>query len=352
MLGPTLLALAVSGAAACCGLAGVGYDIVVLFGINAVMVVGFQVFVGNTGIMSFGHVGFMALGAYAAGLVSLSPALKSAVLPSLPRFLEHSSLPMVPSLLIAGAVAAAIAIGFGYVVMRLVGPAASIATFALLVIINEVLSNASSLTEGTQTFSGVPATTTEPWVFGSLVVAAAVAAAAKWSWLGLQARAVRDDPVAAASCGVTTVPGRVVLFAISAFLTGIGGALWAHFLTAFSPSSFYLSQVVTIVVMAILGGVNSVSGALVGALLLSVLDEILRRAEGGFSIGFAHVPAVPELSQLVLGVGLVLLLRWRPEGMLGGWEVRADLSSPANSLETGARVAGEPRLQGVEHGTA
>jgi branched-chain amino acid transport system permease protein len=129
---------------------------------------------------------------------------------------------------------------------------------------------------------------------------------------------------------VSVVPGRVTLFAVSAFITGVGGALWAHFLTAFSPSSFYLPQVVTVVVMAILGGLNSVSGAIVGAFVLSAINEVLRQLEGGFNLGITHVPAVPEMSQLVLGIGLVALLRWRPEGIFGNYELSF---APANNRE-------------------
>lgn len=336
LTGALVLAVGVSAIAMTLDRTGVvGSSIIILFGINAIMVVGFQTFVGNTGIMSFGHVAFMALGAYAAGIVALPKPLKAAFLPQLPHWLASIEFSLPLSLAVGGVVAMLVALGFGVFVMRTSPTAISIITFAILVIVNEVLSNATSLTRGTETFSGVPADTTLGWVFGVFVAFVVGAAVVKWSRFGLDARAVRDDPIAAQASGIRVVPSRVYLFAISAFITGVGGALWAHFLTAFSPSSFFLDQVVVIVAMAILGGLESMSGAVVGAVALSVINEGLRRLEGGFSIGVVHVPALDDVTDLILGLGIIALLRWRPHGLLGDTEVTVDAPARDAALVTG-----------------
>jgi branched-chain amino acid transport system permease protein len=298
--------------------------IVILFGINAVMVVGFQCFVGNTGIVSFGHVAFMGLGAYAAGIVSVPVTMKSIFLPSLPHFLGQTELPTFWTLLIGGSVAAVVAFVMGLAIMRLSGAAASIATLGLLVIVNNVLSQAHAITRGPQSFFGVPRDATFEWVFGSLIAVVVVSAWLKWSALGLRARSVRDDPIAAEASGVRRLPARLWPFVVSAFITGVGGALYAQDLTAFSPDSFFVSQIVGVLVMAIIGGLSSISGALVGAAIISVLAELLRRIEAGFSIGPIEVQSAVGISEAVFGVALILMLRWRPAGVLGALELEVD----------------------------
>jgi branched-chain amino acid transport system permease protein len=299
-------------------------NIVILFGINAVMVIGFQCFVGNTGIVSFGHVAFMGLGAYAAGIVSVPITLKRLFLPSLPSFLGQAELPTFLTLVVGGCVAAVVALVMGLVIMRLSGAAASIATLGLLVIVHNVLSQAHSFTRGPQSFFGVPREATFEWVFGSLIAVVVLSAWLKWSALGLRARSVRDDPIAAEASGVRRLPARLWPFVVSAFITGVGGALYAQDLTAFSPDSFFVSQIVGVLVMAIIGGLSSISGSLIGAAIISVLAELLRRAEAGFSIGPIDVHSAVGISEAVFGIALILVLRWRPAGVLGAMELEID----------------------------
>jgi branched-chain amino acid transport system permease protein len=141
----------------------------------------------------------------------------------------------------------------------------------------------------------------------------------KWSRLGLQARAVREDPLAAETAGISIVMARVWPWVLSGFLSGVGGALLAYQLTAFSPNSFYLNQTIPIVVMVVLGGANSVTGAVTGATLLTAWQEFVRNVENGH-VGPLHFPAVNGIAELTLGVGLVLILLARAEGALGSWE--------------------------------
>ncbi len=332
---------------------GSNSDIVLLFGINAIMVVGLQLFIGNTGIVSFGHVAFMGLGAYAAGIVSVPSTLKTIVLPSLPHALATTELGMLPSLLVGGVVAAVFAAVFGVALMRLSGAAASIATLGLLVIVNNILSNASEFTRGPQAFFGVTQTTNFAWVFLSLIVVVAISAAFKWSPAGLRARAVRDAPSAAEASGVRRVSSRLWPFILSAFITGIGGALYAHYLTSFSPNGFYVAQIVGILAMAIIGGLNSISGALTGAVLISLLNEGLRRLEGGVTIGSLHIGPAVGISQAVLGVILILVLRWRSGGLLESLELEVD-PRPPRLRGTPSERAREPASPGygVEEASA
>jgi branched-chain amino acid transport system permease protein len=295
-------------------------EIVLIFGINAIMVVGFQVFVGNTGLVSFGHVAFMAVGAYAAGIVSIPAIDKNYLLPDLPGFMADLELGIVPALLIGGTAAALLALVTGAALMRLSGAAASIATLGLLVITVNVLSQATAITHGPRALYGVPAFATFGWVFACLAVVVIISATFKWSRAGLRARANRDDLIAAEAVGVGSMRARLLPFVLSAFITGIGGGLYAMLLTAFSPASFAIPLVVVVLTMSIIGGVNSITGALAGAALVTVLNEFLRRVEDGVDVVGVHLKASTGISAAVLGIALILTLRWRPAGLFSAYE--------------------------------
>ena len=282
-------------------------------GITAVIVVGYQIFVGNTGIVSFGHPAFVALGAYAAGIVSIPVASKSSLLPDLPSWLASFSLNPALSVLVGGFVSLGAALLVGPVVLRLSGAAASIMTFGVLVITNNLIRNATSLTKGTQTFFGVPRTVGSATAFSCLAVVIIVAALFKFSRAGLLARAVSEDPLAAEISGVNVVRARLVPWATSAFVTGAAGGLLAENLTAFSPASFYINLVIPMMLMAVLGGMTSVIGVLVGTAVVSGWQELMRAFESSTLIPGHFVPI--GLSDLTLGVGLVVILRMRPDGL-------------------------------------
>ncbi|MGH2991794.1 MAG: branched-chain amino acid ABC transporter permease [Solirubrobacterales bacterium] len=328
-------------------------EIVLLFGINAIMVVGFQVFVGNTGLVSFGHIAFMAVGAYAAGIVAIPVSDKEIFLADLPGFLAGIELGVVPSLLVGGATAGLLALITGIALMRLSGAAASIATLGLLVIVVNVIAQATPITNGPRTLFGVPRNTDFFWVFSSLAVVVLISAAFKWSRAGLRARANRDDAIAAESAGIPSLPTRLLPFVLSAFITGIGGALYAQLLTAFSPASFVIPQVVVILTMAIVGGIGSITGAVTGAALVTVLNELLRRTEEGFGIAGLEIKAATGMSAAVLGIALILMLRWRPAGLLSAYEVQLGgrrrsptaREGPAPMPETSVGTAGDPSAE-------
>ena len=205
----------------------------------------------------------------------------------------------------AAGVALVCGLAAGPLIVRLPESTASIATFALLVVVNNIFQNATSLTRGNQTFFGVPRSVNFGLVFGTLAVVVIAAAAFKWSPLGLRARAVREDPIAAEASGIRVSTARLWPFALSAFITGAGGALWAFDVTAFSSNSFYLSQSIGVIAMMILGGYRSVTGAILGATVMSVWLELVRHVENGVTIAAVHIRAMPGLSQLFLGLALV-----------------------------------------------
>lgn len=344
LVGPLLVAALVTSIAALAFSFASIDQIVLLFGINAILVVGFQVFVGGTGIVSFGHVAFMAIGAYVGGVLAIPVTDKATILPDLPDFLAGVELSMPLALLCAGLAAAAVALVTGFALMRLSGAAASIATLGLLIIVGNVLSQSGSLTRGPQSLYGVPENTNFGWVFGMLFLVVGLSALYKWSPYGLRARAARDDALAAESSGVSVLRSRLAAFTLSAFITGIGGALYAQLLTAFSPASFYIPQLVVVIAMAIIGGIHSITGALAGATVITVLNELMRQVESGTSIFGTSMQLPSGISFAILGVALILILRWRPAGLLGSLEVEVGARAGAGSREGPIDVvAGSPQ---------
>jgi branched-chain amino acid transport system permease protein len=295
--------------------------IVIIIGINVVLVVSLNLSNGFTGVFSLGHVGFMAIGAYTASILTLPVNLKLVNLPSLPAWLEHLALPFLPATLIAGLVAMAVALPVGLSLMRLRGAYISVATLGFLVIVQVVLVNWDQLTRGARTFAGVPGFTTISnawiWAIAAVYVVWRIGASA----FGRSMRASRDNEIAALSLGISVLRARLLAFCVSAFLTGAAGSLWAHFITSFSPKSFSFTQAFSIITMLVIGGLGSVSGSVIGVVLITVFSELLRNAERGFDMGALHVPPLYGASQILMAVLFVLVIVFKPAGIMGGREI-------------------------------
>lgn len=192
----------------------------------------------------------------------------------------------------------------------------------------------------------MPEATNLFWVFACLAAVVVMSAAYKWSASGLRARATRDDPVASEASGVKLLAARMGPFVLSAFITGVGGVLYAHLLTAYSPNTFFIPQVVVVLTMAIVGGVNSISGVLLGAAAITVINDLMRRFEEGVSVGGVSLNAPTGISAAVLGVTLVMAMRWRPAGLLGALEVQVE--TPARRRGRAAPVTARPRDRPAE----
>lgn len=299
--------------------------------INVVLVVGLQIFVGNAGIISFGHAAFMGIGAYAAVLMTIPVAAKATLLPNLYVPLDRIEAPFPVGLVAAALVTAAIAGALGFPLMRLSGAGAAIATFAMLVIIQVVMRQWSAVTRGTSPLFGVPFATTV-WV---AYVAAGLAVIVAWwfktSRIGLQLRATREDELAAAATGVNVVGVRWTAFVLSAVVTGVAGALWAHWITAFSVQAFFFAETFAVLMMLIIGGMRSVTGAVTGAVVVSVLVRLLREVEAGVQVGDLTLGPYHGLSQLALAMIVLLMLVYRRRGLLGDWELPVPSASGIGS---------------------
>ena len=292
--------------------------------VNLAAVVALGVYCGNTGIVSFGHGAFMLLGAYLSGILSMPAMLQSSALPDLPAVLAAHELSIWAGLsvvMIAGFLFAAVT---GLAIARLRSASATIATLGLLIIVHNVAVGARELTRGSQTFFGVPRTTDLFFALSAAILFIIIARLYRESRYGLFARASRDDPDAASALGIKPEKTRFISWCLSGTMMTLAGAFYGHMLGAFSPASFYLSLMFAHVAMLIVGGMASVGGAVGGVMVVTLLQDSVRQFEGGGMVLGVELPRIFGLATVALGLAILLIIRFRPQGLVGKFEFGPD----------------------------
>jgi branched-chain amino acid transport system permease protein len=289
--------------------------------VKVAIVVALYVFIGNSGVLSFGHISFVAIGAWTAGVLSVPAAEKPAIMPNLAGFLRDRTTGNVGSLALAALVGGVCALVVALPLMRLSGLAAGIATFAVLEITHNVLRYYEKLGPGLNTFSSVPETTgLRQAALGALIAIAAAYAYGR-SRFGRLLRATREDAPAARAVGVSVYRQRLLAFALSGALAGFAGGLYVHLLPL-NTETVYLDLTFVTLAMLVIGGATSLWGAVVGALAVSALDSFLAEAENGISL-FGRTLDLPAGTRVVVvGALMALVLILRPSGLTGGRELR------------------------------
>ncbi len=289
--------------------------------INLLFVIALYIFIGNSGVFSFGHMSFMAVGAYTAGLLTIEPEKKKVLIEGVPGWIADVHMTPLHATLIGGLAAGVFGVLVSIPLARMSGIAATISSFAILVIVYSVASHLNQFTNGVRGMDGIPTTTTirDGLVWSLIVlVVAFLFQVSRW---GFRLRASREDEVAAQAIGIGIRNERRIALVVSAFFFGVGGALYAQFLGVITPETFFVNGTFTVVLMLVVGGLTSLSGAVIGSIAISVVAETLRRVEEGFSVGFVTVGDHPGLREVGLAVVLLLILLLRPDGLLGGREL-------------------------------
>jgi branched-chain amino acid transport system permease protein len=325
--GPLAAMVALSVGLALLQFSGLAFwqGLVVNLGIFLILVLSLNLSNGFTGVFSLGHIGFMALGAYGAAILTLPLREKQEYLPNLPRWLAGVhfdfrlgpfSLGFLAATLIAALLVALVALVVGLVLMRLSGHFVAVATLGFLVIVRVLLFNADSFTRGSRTFSNVTPYTNLWWVWAWALMTLYVVWRLKRSPFGRAMLAQREDRWAAQSVGIAVMPPRLLAFVVSAFFTAVAGSLYAHFITSISPTAFYFDLTFKVITMLVVGGMGSVSGSVIGTVLVIALAEGLRRVE--------DVTLLYGISQIILAVIFILIIIFRREGLLGQREIPLD----------------------------
>ncbi len=283
-------------------------QIIVLCGINIILAVSLNLINGFTGQFSIGHAGFMAIGAYGSAMFTLHVGLRWAAAltaAGLPEPIAQGSALLVA--LVLGGLLAAVA---GYLVglpsLRLRGDYLAIVTLGFGEIIRVLILNVDAV-GGARGLPGIPGWVNFFWVglgvAGVILLSRHLAA----STHGRALFAIRDDEVAAEALGVDTTSYKVLAFVLGAFFAGIAGGLFAHFLSYLNPNSFTFIKSIEVIAMVVLGGMGSISGAVVAAIILTLMPEVLR--------------PVKDYRMVIYSLMLIILMITRPGGLLGSREI-------------------------------
>ncbi|MEX1143195.1 MAG: branched-chain amino acid ABC transporter permease [Thermoleophilaceae bacterium] len=312
--------------------------------------VALYLFAGNSGVLMFGHVAFMAVGGYVTAILSIPEGLREATLPNLPGILANTYVEPTVAILIGAVLATVLALAVGIPLMRLHHIAAAIGTLSLLVIVHVIATNWTNVTNGPQTLVGVPLYTTIwnsfPWVALVIVITFAYQQS-RW---GRRLRASREDLLAAQAIGVRVTLERMVALVLSAFCLGIAGGLLALFLGAFGPEEFYFKLTFLTIAMLVIGGFRSLSGAVIGALVFSTLSDVLRELQdGGIDVLGVGIHPKPGLQNIVLAAVMLAILVFRPDGITRGRELgwRGKSTRPPGSVAPAAAAADAARSSDV-----
>jgi len=287
-------------------------SIVCFAGINIILAVSLNLTNGFTGLFSLGHPAFMAVGGYVAAILTFPVARKAMLLPALPGWLAAQQWPLLPALILGGLSATFAAFLVGFPVLRLKGHYLAVATFGFLIIHQVLLTNMESFTRGPLGLNGLPMMTNLWWVYLWVVITVYICWKVKHSSLGRSMLAIRENEMAAECLGVSLAGTRIMAFALGAFFAGVAGGLWAHLVTAITPTSFSVVMTFNLVVMVVVGGSGSITGATIAAVMLSLVSEVLRPLE--------ETMEAYGISEVIIAIGLLLILIFRPQGIFGSQE--------------------------------
>jgi branched-chain amino acid transport system permease protein len=270
-------------------------------------------------MFSLGHAGFMAIGAYVSALLVLTPAQKSSmwILEPIAPWVMNLHAPFVISLILAGAVAALVGWLVAWPVLRLGGDYLGIATLGFAEIIRILVANFTPITNGPLGLKGIPAHTTLWMSYGCLGVVLFFTIRLMNSNFGNVLRAVRDDEVAARTMGIDAFKVRVLAFTIGCFGGGVGGALMGNLITTIDPKMFMITQTYSLLMIVVIGGLGSITGSVIGAVLVTTMLEWLRIVENPVTILSVSIPGIPGMRMLIFSVLLIVVIIFRSEGIMG-----------------------------------
>jgi branched-chain amino acid transport system permease protein len=287
-------------------------SIVCFAGINIILAVSLNLTNGFTGLFSLGHPAFMAVGGYVAAILTFPVARKAMLLPALPAWLAAQQWSLLPAMILGGLSATLAAFLVGFPVLRLKGHYLAVATLGFLIILQVLITNMESYTRGPLGLNGLPMMTNLWWVYLWVVITVYVCWKVKHSSLGRSMLAIRENEMAAECLGVSLAGTRIMAFALGAFFAGVAGGLWAHLVTAITPTSFSVVMAFNLVVVVVVGGSGSITGATIAAVMLSLVSEVLRPLEENLE--------AYGISEIIVAIGLLLILIFRPQGIFGSQE--------------------------------
>ena len=299
--------------------------------INAIMVVGLQIYIGNTGVLSFGHMGFAAISGYVFALLATTVARKERIVPDVPLGLDGVSLePLVAAsaaVVVTAVAGLVVGLGLARSGAKSGAVAATVITLALLFMVHEVGGAYADLTGGRNgiSFSVGRGLDGRLWVYLALIAAVVLARLFKGSRIGRMAQAAREDDLAARAMGINPARGQMAALILSVAVVSVAASLRVFQLGSVAPSTFFFDYTLLTLVMLIVGGRNSIAGSVLGVALMTVVNETTRHLadveiDGG-PMDALDLVLRPGLTDIVLGGSMLGFMIFRARGLIEDWEV-------------------------------
>ena len=293
-----------------------------LCGIYVILGVSLNLINGFTGQFSLGHAGFMAIGAYVSALLYMSPEIKEVNYFITPVIwpLSVIQIPFVFSLIIAGLVSAGVGFLVGVPCLRLKGDYLAIVTFGFSEIIRVIICNLQSITNGPLGLKGLPEYTNLWWTWGAAIFTVWFIKNLVNSSYGRALKSIREDEVAAEAMGVNLFYHKVLSFVVGAFFAGIAGALLGSLVMTIDPNTFSIVMTFQIIIIVIVGGLGSITGSTISAIIFAVSMELLRSAESPMNFFGLHIPGIPGMRMLTFSILLMIVVLFFHQGIMGNKE--------------------------------
>ena len=295
--------------------------------IYAIIGLSLQIINGFCGQFSLGQAGFMAIGAYVVGVFTVPVELRSNVFYAVPMnpLIADIQMPLWLALIMGGLLAAFIAFLIGFPVLRLHGDYLAIATLGFSEIIRIVITNAQSFTNGALGIKDIPSLNDARYIFVVCALSYLFVTALINSSYGRAFKAIREDEIAAEAMGVDLFRHKCMAFMLSAFFAGVGGGLYGALLGTVDPKNFLFTLTYNFVLIIVLGGMGSITGSMLGAILVTGGLEFLRVFDEPFELFGAAIPLFrPGFRMVMFSVLLMIcVLFWR-KGIMGTEEFTWD----------------------------
>lgn len=297
-----------------------------LCGIYVILALSLNLINGFVGLFSLGHAGFMAVGAYTCALLTMSPDTKEMnfFLEPIAPWLANVQLPF-PIALIAGGIMAAIAGALiGAPVLRLRDDYLAIATLGFSEIIRIIFTNTQNITNGPMGIKGLPnigltGSTKEIvwWTWGIAILTIVFMVLLINSSYGRAFKAIREDEIAAEAMGINLFKHKMMAFTIGSFFAGIGGALLGHLIGTIDPKMFFIVLTFNIVLIVVLGGIGSITGSVISAVVITIAMEALRVLDADIQIGGYIIKGIPGMRMVVFSALLMMVILFYQRGLMG-----------------------------------
>lgn len=295
-----------------------------------IMAVSYNLINGITGQFSLEPNAFLAIGAYTSAILTLSPEEKVRTFIIEPMIwpLSEVSLSFSVSLLLAGLVTAFLAFLMAIPVFRVRGDYLAIVTLGFGEVVQVLANNAISVTNGSLGLKGLAAHTTLWWSWGVCLVTVFAIVRLINSSYGRAMKAVREDEAAAQAMGINAFRIKTLAFTFSAFFEGVAGGLLAHLITTISPSLFTFLFTFHLLIIIVVGGLGSTTGAIIAAVLVTVGGEWLRVVEEPITVLGYHYEGIPGMRMVIFSLLLILVMIFARQGIMGrrefAWQAMFD----------------------------